>query len=300
MKRSFLISTLLLLLFAEGNAQINLALAFNSRPQPYLADWGNSVNGRAIVTAGAGTINTAVKFKAILTDQHGNTAGVTNLQTAVVYALNRLPATNLFTLGDIVPLQSMQFTGAAQNLLQSTGRLAAGTYTLTVQLYTTLDSLIAERFAVLNITGYQLPVLIAPADNTELDARIAAAVITFRWTRLQPVLADLPRYRVQVFEVLKEQTPMQAFRSNSPLLDEESLRGSTQLIWHTNLSMVDSSSNRQFIWTVQTLDAKGEPIPANDMNTQGRAQPAVFTIGKQYAVPALPVKKQPVAETKSN
>jgi hypothetical protein len=91
---------------------------------------------------------------------------------------------------------------------------------------------------------------------------------------------------------------MQAFRSNSPLLDEESIRGVTQFIWHTNLPMGDSNSNRQFIWTVQTLDAKGEPVPTNDMNVQGRAQPVVFKISKQYGITNLPAKKQPVTEKK--
>jgi hypothetical protein len=42
--------------------------------------------------------------------------------------------------------------------------------------------------------------------------------------------------------------------------------------------MIDSTANRRFIWTVQTLDADGAPIPTADMNIQGRSEPAIFNI----------------------
>ena len=265
-------------------AQINFTLAFNSRPQPYLADWGNSINGRAIITYGQSPVSNLVKFKTRLEDISGNIIGSTNLQTAMLFPLNRLPASNLFSLGDVLQLQNMQFAGGAQSLLQQSGRLAAGRYSITVQLFDNKDSLLAERMSILNITAYQLPQLIAPANNTELDAHIASAVITFRWTRLTPVPQEQPRYRIQVFEILNYQTPMQAFRTNQPLLDEEATKGTTQFIWRTNLPMIDSNMNRRFIWTVQSLDFNGTPIPSSDMNVQGRSEPAVFFIKQNNPV----------------
>ena len=292
MKKNILIVILILSIFIKGYAQINLSLAFNSRPQPYLADWSNSVNGRAIVTVGQASGNVAVKFKSIIINQDGVVVGSGNLQTATVYTLNRLPATNLFSLGEVLQLQNMQFNAATQNLLQHSGRLQAGTYTFTVQIFNSRDSLLAERLAVLNINGYQLPVLISPANNTELDAYVASSIITFRWTRLTPVLQELPRYRVQVFEILNSQTPMQALRSNTPLLDEEAIKGTTQFIWHSNLPMLDTNSNRQFIWTVQSLDFTGNPIPTNDINVQGRSEPAIFKIINQPASKESTAKKQ--------
>lgn len=101
------------------------------------------------------------------------------------------------------------------------------------------------------------------------------------WTGLIPNNAAPPIYRVQVFEILPGQTPMQAFRGNYPILDAPALRGMTQYIWHTNLSMIDTLANYKFIWTVQTLDMEGEPIPSNDMTIQGRSEPAIFTIINQ-------------------
>ncbi|HEY5326093.1 MAG TPA: hypothetical protein VIJ27_03770, partial [Mucilaginibacter sp.] len=83
------------------------------------------------------------------------------------------------------------------------------------------------------------------------------------------------------FEILPGQDAMQAFRSNRPLLDDEAVKGATQYIWRPNLPMIDSTANRQFIWTVQTLDMNGQPIPTADNNVQGRSEPAIFTIVNQ-------------------
>ena len=131
------------------------------------------------------------------------------------------------------------------------------------------------------VTSYQLPILINPASGSSLDAHLAQNIIIFRWTNLIPGSQELPQYRVQVFEILPGQTPIQAFRGNRPLLDEPAIRGTTQYIWRSNLPMLDSTANKQFIWTVQTLDAKGLPIPGMDMNIQGRSEPAIFSIVNQ-------------------
>ena len=84
-----------------------------------------------------------------------------------------------------------------------------------------------------------------------------------------------------MFEVLPGQTPMQAFRGNRPLLNERVIKGTTQYIWRTNLPMLDSTANKQFIWTIQTLDSKGLPVPTIDMTVQGRSEPAMFSIINQ-------------------
>jgi hypothetical protein len=283
MKKIILIQALILIIFANATAQVNLTLAFNSRPQPYLADWYKAVNGRALITITGATNITAIKFKTTLTNEEGVDVGVTNVAAAQLYTLNATPATTTFSLGDVLQLQSMIFAASTQKLLQQSGRLRGGTYKLTVQVLSAQGVLLTEKVSVINCTAYQLPVAIFPNDGAELDAHVAANIITFRWTRLTPVLQEIPRYRLQVFEIYNFQTPMQAFRSNTPLLDVEATKGATQYIWRSNLSMLDSSANRRFIWTVQTLDFNGAPIPTLDENLQGRSEPAVFTIVKQSA-----------------
>jgi hypothetical protein len=85
------------------------------------------------------------------------------------------------------------------------------------------------------LASIQLPTLMKPYDGEVLDANIAQTAITFRWTPMVPKQPAPVTYRVQVFEVLENQNPVQAMRSNMPLLDQE-VRGTTQYIWRPQMS----------------------------------------------------------------
>ncbi|MDB5014149.1 MAG: hypothetical protein JWQ25_2351, partial [Daejeonella sp.] len=222
----------------------------------------------------------SVKLKTSLLNENGSVIGTSNINAARVYTLKE--GVNQFTLADALQLQNLALTGNVQSLLQRTGRLAAGQYQLMVEVMNASGDIVrAKQTRPFFITSYQLPVLINPAKEAKLDAHNAQNIITFRWTNLVPSSQELPTFRVQVFEILPGQTPMQAFRGNRPLLDEPALKGTTQYIWRPNLPMLDSTANRQFIWTVQTFDAKGFPIPSSDMTIQGRSEPATFSIVNQ-------------------
>lgn len=283
MKRySLIIIVIILFMARETKAQITLNLALNNKPQPWLSDWINPINGQMIISYMPGPVlnDPSVKLKTTLLDERGNPIGVSNINSARIYTLR--PGLNQFTIADALQLQNLVFQGNLQNLLQRTGRLTAGQYQLMVEILNTGGDIVrARQTRPFFITSYQLPVLMQPANGTGLDAHLAQNIIIFRWTSLIPGSPELPQYRVQVFEVLPGQTPMQAFRGNRPLLDEAAAKGLTQYIWRSNLPMLDSTANRQFIWTVQTLDVKGLPIPGTDMNIQGRSTPAIFNIENQ-------------------
>ena len=281
-KYKLLISLAFILIIQVTQAQITLNLALNSHPQPWLSQWVNPVNGQMIITYLQGPIqgDALVKLRTSLTDESGNNIGLSNSNAARIYSLK--VGVNLFSMADALQLQNLVLIGKVKNTLQRTGRLAAGQYQLTVEVMNVKgDVVLAHQTHPFFITTYQLPKLMVPADGAKLDAKIAQSLITFRWTALIPNAAEPPSYRVQVFEILPGQTPMQAFRGNRPLLDEPALRGMTQYIWRTNLSMLDSTSNQKFIWTVQTLDMEGQPFPSNDNNIQGRSEPSTFSIINQ-------------------
>lgn len=272
-----------LLLFVQVvQAQITLNLALNNRPQPWLSDWVNPVNGQMIISymPGPALNDPSVKLRTSLLDERGSVIGASNISSARVYTLRA--GVNQFTIADALQLQNLSLQGNLQNTLQHTGRLPAGQYQLMIEILNTAGDIVrARQTRPFFITSYQLPVLMQPAGGSDLDAHLAQSIITFRWTSLIPGTQEFPQYRVQVFEILPGQTPMQAFRGNRPLLDESSAKGSTQYIWRTNLPMLDSTANKQFIWTVQTLDRRGQPIPGMDMNIQGRSEPAIFNIVNQ-------------------
>jgi hypothetical protein len=283
MKRdSLLLGVVLLLMVRTAGAQVNLNLALNSRPQPWLSEWGNPINGVMIITYTPGPIlnDPLIKIKTTLLNQSGDIIGVSNINAARTYTLR--PGVNQFTIADALQLQNLALPGNVRSLLQRTGRVLAGQYQLTVELLNIKGDIVrAKQTRSFFVASYQLPVLMQPANGAALDAHIAQSVITFRWTSLVPTSQEIPVYRVQVFEILPGQQPMQAFRGNRPLLDEEAIKGTTQYIWRPNLPMLDSTANRQFIWTVQTLDINGQPIPTADMNAQGRSEPAIFGIVNQ-------------------
>lgn len=263
-------------------SQITVNLALNSRPQPWLSQWGNPINGQMIITYMKGPVQgeAQVKLRTTLSDESGNIIGASNLNASRIYTLRE--GVNLYTMAEALQLQNLVLSGKVLTTLQRTGRLAAGQYQLKVEVVNVSgDVVFARQTHPFFITSYQLPRLMVPADGAELDALVAQSLITFRWTGLVPNASELPTYRVQVFEILPGQTPMQAFRGNYPILDEPALRGTTQYIWRTSLPMLDDTANQKFIWTVQTLDMEGQPILTNDMNNQGRSEPAVFTIINQ-------------------
>lgn len=285
MKKKYLLLYAVMLLTNQlATAQITLNLNLNSRPQPWLADWVNPVNGQLIITYTPSplTNDPLVKIRTTLSDQNGGVIGISNSNATRVYTLKT--GVNQFSIADALQLQNLTLNGNIQRLLQSSGRLAAGQYQLTVEVTNSLGDIVrAKQTRPFFITSYQLPVLMNPANGSRLDAHIAQNIITFRWTNLIPTSQDIPLYMIQVFEILPGQTPMQAYRGNRPLLNEQVMKGTTQYVWRTNLPMLDSTANKQFIWTIQTLDSKGIPIPTIDMISQGRSEPAIFSIINQMS-----------------
>jgi hypothetical protein len=289
---------LLTVAFACRNApaQIITTLTLNPNPPATLADW--NIRKEVLVylcTAdlpAGGSIAAKVKTELKLTD--GTVVATTDLARSKTIVFNG--GTTVLSAVDVVPLEAMVFTGKYQSTLERTGKLPAETYQLSVQLVKPADFIPVSNQTnrVFTIATLQLPVLIMPAHEMQLDAAKAQTAITFRWTPLTPRTAQLPRYRIQVFEVQDQQTPMQAFRSNQPLLDRE-VTGTTQFIWQPQLSFIKTvspdstgkSTKQAFIWTIQTLDAQGRAVGDGNVNGDGRSEPAVF-----YVVRTTGIKNQ--------
>src|ERR1035437_8572951 len=90
MKKYKLLISLGLLLFLQSvQAQITLNLPLNSRPQPWLSDWVNPINGQMIITymLGPALNDPLIKIKTSLLDESGNVIGVSNINAARVYTL---------------------------------------------------------------------------------------------------------------------------------------------------------------------------------------------------------------------
>jgi hypothetical protein len=293
-------------------SQININLTLAGRPPARLSDWANRRDVLTLIMGSSQTVRFDVKIKAEIKTLDGTVIGTTNLNTAKAYTPLAGASTILNAL-DVLPLENIVFTGKYQTALVKTGKLPADNYMLCVQLVRVPDYAPASAVTckTFYLAAYQLPTLMLPSNEQELNKSIAQSAITFRWTPVVPASTTAVTYRLLVFEILDNQKDVQALRSNQPLLDKN-IVGTTQFIWQPQLSMMpytnetDSltttqrkgwdgtvkggniSSERKgwdgtvkgkkFIWTIQTLDNLGQPLNQTDGNGESMSEPKVFFV----------------------
>jgi hypothetical protein len=286
MKQKILIACCLLCSIIT-NAQLTTNLVLNPRASARLSEWALNKSTITLIVTNIQSPRRG-KIKATLKSSDGTTVSTTNLNTAKTFVFG--DGNTILNADAVFPLEVQQFVGKYVNALNRTGKLPADNYQLCVELVeeATFARLAPEQCRSFFVSAAQLPICMMPAKDQELDAAVARTAITFRWTPLIPKPQAATNYRLQVFEVLENQTAMQALRSNQPLLDQVIIER-TQFIWQPQLPMIvndvkDSSAlpskDLRFIWSIQTLDDKGEPI-AVDANYEGRSEPIPFIISNR-------------------
>ena len=264
------------LLYQTGNSQFNTTLVVIPQPPGTLIDWGTK-ELTYVVTGQPGVPPRQAVIRAELKSSDGSVAAITNLSKARVRPVGN--GTLILYAADVIPVDVMIFNGRFKKSIERSGKLPADNYTLCVRLVTPIDfiPLSTEQCRSFSIAAFQLPIPTMPFNEEKLDAEKAQTAITFRWTPVSPRPGELIKYIVTVFEILDRQTPMQALRSNRPLLAKEVI-GTTQYIWQPQLSFTDTT---RFIWTIQTLDSRGIPFGDGDVNKDGISEPSVFTVRKK-------------------
>lgn len=297
--KKILLTALIVFMAAIGRAQFNTNLVVSPQPPGSLINWGLK-DLRYLVSNATGAPRQAV-IKATFKLSDGTVIGTTNLAKARV--INIPGGNSFFEASDVFPLDVMVFTGKYKTSLDKTGKLPADNYQLCVQLVTPVDyiRLSEEMCRPFNLAAYQLSIPIMPANEIMLDPKLAQTAITFRWTPVSPRPVFPVTYRILVFEVLDKQQPVQAMRSNLPLLVKDVI-GTTQYIWQPQLGMIDLSNGERtdslntpkagistsrsnvrtktFVWTIQCLDSNHDPIIDGNVNGDGISEPAIFMVGK--------------------
>ena len=235
MKKIFLIAAIC---FVTKNslAQFNTNLVMSPNPPGALLDW--STKDLTYIISGSAGIAGQALIKATLKTTDGTVAAITNLAKARVITINPAAGNILLYAADVIPLEVMVFNGKFKASMDRSGKLPAGSYQLCVQLVRPVDFQILSEEKCRNFTlaAFQLPIPIMPANESVLDIEKAKATITFRWTPVAPRPSAPLIYRVTVFEILPNQSPMQALRSNQPLLAKDII-GTTQFIWQPQLGL---------------------------------------------------------------
>ncbi len=284
-------------------AQLNTTLVMVQTPPGTLIDWDMKTLTYLVSNAVGAVFKALIKTEIRTMD--GTIVATTNLAKARV--LNIGGSNMVFYPADVLPLDVMIFNGKYKSSLEKTGKLPADNYVICVQLVNASDYRILSEQRCRNFTmaAFQMPIPTMPYHESVLDLERSQSVITFRWTPVSPKPAEILIYRVTVFEILDHQTPMQALRSNQPLLAKD-VTGTTQYIWQPQLGMTpccrdmgvemktDTSKRTgpgpdmepdayAFIWTIQTFDQAGKPFGDGDVNGDGISEPIMFFVDRRPA-----------------
>jgi hypothetical protein len=281
-----LISTAIaIFIVATGTAQIKFNLIVNAQPPAQLTEWGNRREVLMLIVTGppGAPGGGQFKIKTEIKTTDGTVIGNADLARTPVFTLNSTGTQPPLVANDVMPLEFMVFTGKYKTSLERTGKLPADNYIICARPvniidYTPLGEEICKNFY---LASTQLPILMKPYNEEVLDAKKAQTAIIFRWSPVVPTQPSPVTYRIQVFEVLPTQSPVQALRSNQPLLDKEVL-AATQFIWQAQLAFLPYDDETKklptFIWTIQSLDASHNPVTRTDGSGEGRSDPFIFFV----------------------
>ena len=282
MQKLFLL-TISSFIFSAATAQINSNLILAAQPPAQLSEWSNRREVLTLILNAPGSVGGQFKLKTEIKTTDGTVVASADLAKTAIFTSNQLGSTVLFA-NDAMPLEYMMFTGKYKTSLQRTGKLPADNYILCIRPIRPADyvPMGEEQCKIFYLATTQLPILMKPYNEEVLEGKIAQTAITFRWTPVVPRQTSPVTYRLQVFEVMPTQSPVQALRSNQPLLDKEIL-AATQYIWQPQLSFLTSTDSTTkkaptFIWTIQSLDKDKKPVTQTDGNGEGRSEPLIFFV----------------------
>jgi hypothetical protein len=310
--KKLIVSIILIICLLQTTAQLRINVIVNNTPPAALYQWGNRADILLLQILPGQVLGVdRYKIKTEIKLLDGTIIGTTDLAKQTSYLIPRTNFTH--RAADILPLENLLLTGRYKTSVAQSGKLPAENYQICITLVaaTDLKSISETICKSFFIQAPQLPILITP-NNQILNYQNANTSLTFRWTPLIPRPTTPVTYKLLVFEVLPGQKQMQALRSNQPIASIL-VKNTTQYIWQPRGILTDPilllpeyqatdslnqqrnfaehitkapqtkndttttlTPNRVYIWTIQTLDALGNPITDASVSADGISQPAIF------------------------
>lgn len=283
--KKILFTAIVLFIGTSAWSQLMSTLIVNAQPPAQLSEWSNRREVLTLIVSGQGAAAGPFKIKTEIKLSDGTVIATSDLARTAIFTPNPGSST-ILTANDVMPLEFMMFTGKYKTSLQRTGKLPADNYIICTQPVNPADYRVMgeERCRSFYLATTQLPILLKPYNEETLDGKRAQTAIIFRWSPVVPTQTSPVNYRLQVFEVLPNQNPVQAMRSNQPVLDREIL-AATQFIWQPQLAFeaADSETGKlpKFVWTIQSLDKDHNPVTQTDGSGEGRSEPVLFYVDTQ-------------------
>ena len=292
--KKLILFTLTTLISFVVTAQLKIELFMSATPPATLTEWGNRREILTCIVSSLPGQAADFKIKTEIKTLDGTVIGTTDLAKAAIF--NIAGSTVILTALEVLPLDKMIFTGKYKSSMQRSGKLPGDNYMLCVQLVRPVDFTPFSEIKCKNffLATTQLPILMKPYNEEILEIKPAQAVITFRWTPVVPRLTEPVTYRLQVFEVYDDQSPVMALRKNQPILDQ-TIIAATQYIWQPRMlfeinpapegakpELVERyKKGKLFTWIIQSLDVHGDPVTQSDGNGQAFSEPLIFYVGSR-------------------
>jgi hypothetical protein len=257
--KKIIVCIALLFVGLSQSQDINLIVNTLNSPSSQFSEWGdtNPFN-LLVINNNSSIIGTDYSIKTKIY-KDGNLVIETNANVNT-YTFDNI-GTEGYDTEDFLPYNALNFVSAiVDNELQSTGKLPAGMYEICFSILDTNNTIIstpAEVCQPFAITELQMPELLYPIDNLEIQAQILPALI-LRWSAITPMPSGQTgvKYIIAISKVEAGQSPSQAFHINYPIIEEEVLAG-TQFFWPTDIDIPDETT--QYVWSVKPLDYNDNP-----------------------------------------
>lgn len=247
-----------------------IQVLMSPKPSPYISDWQEKTETATLILSNTSGNDIKVKVKTELFD--GQNALVANTDMAKMPVITVPPGINKYNVEDIFPSNAIKYKGNLEKSTLKTGRIPDDNYTFCVTLTdpqtgANIGNTVCKMF---NITAFQAPVLIAPANNSEIKESEIKGIF-FRWSPVIPSPNFFVIYRLQIWEVLEGQSSLTALRSNQPIVEKD-LKGILQTQWPVEFALPEAG--RKYVWTVTPLDDQERKM----VDGNGFADPFGFVV----------------------
>lgn len=283
------------LIFAQEYPITGINLNVPAAPDANTANWVSSSPPFSVtVNSTPELIRRLKECRLALYIRQGDTkiCGTTSVATSTVFSFGNVPvkvwvgANAVALLGQDCALKPGEYQLCAQVFMGEQGAMRA------------LSSEVCKPF---NIKApeevqqnYQSPQLISPVDKSVISYTDAQKPISFRWTPVVPRPKEPVTYRVNIWQSTQGQNADQAMKSNQAMISKD-VQNQNQSIITNFLSLATPATDKySFVWNVQALDPKGNPLGRNN----GLSDFAVFDIAGKGQTPVLKITGGANAEFK--
>ncbi|HZV13211.1 MAG TPA: hypothetical protein VFA55_08345, partial [Candidatus Kapabacteria bacterium] len=257
---SLFVSLIAALTVSAQSQGLTINLIMSPNPSPRIGDWATRRETAQLIITNTSGASKQVKLSTQIS-LNGSLVAFTKNQNMPVLTIP--PGAMTYDAGAMIPYNDVTFQGQIDQSVKRSGLLPEGQYQICVSLidpstFAQITQPVCQSFTIL---GYQQPILLQPADNSDVNASNSAPPPVFMWTSVTPAPPTVVTYHFKLIELMPGQQPKAAFQSNPPLFERDVI-GATQFVYTPDASPLRDSM--YYVWSVQARDQSGNVLGQGD------------------------------------